>query len=184
MARLAEVSGHTEPIFPRESFGDLAELRVADRGAHVVIDVVDPETRPARALDLCAKLALDLLEIGLVLMQRLGGREEISLAVDERRHGSLPEDGPPAVVLPLRVERQVNPDRDRGMTLENLDRLLVPGAGKDDRYRNRKAGPDESLERHVHAVAHSGVVRADEQRDLLGIARLPRCTGLTGGERR
>jgi hypothetical protein len=78
----------------------------------------------------------------------------------------------------------MNADRDLGMAPENLDRLLIPGARKDHGHRDGEAAGDESLERHVDAVTHAGVVGADEQIDGIGTTCLPHCAGLTEGDRR
>src|SRR5438093_424305 len=62
----------------------------------------------------------------------------------------------------------MNADGDRGMSLQDLHSFLVPGTRKHDRHGNGEAALDESLERHVDAVAHARVIAADNQRDRVG----------------
>src|SRR2546425_378800 len=61
-----EIARHAEPILPREPLDELAELRLADRGAHVVVDVIDLETRAQRPGDLGPQLLLPLLHVRVV----------------------------------------------------------------------------------------------------------------------
>ena len=149
-----------------------------DRGPHVVIDVVDLETGLERPLDLRAQLPLDLLEIRAVLVQRGGGLEEVSVRVHERRNSGAAQHRSPAIVLPLRVEGEVNASRHGRMPLEDLDRLLMPRRREHHRDRNGQATRDESLETHVHAVAHPRIVAADEEVNLVGINGTARRLGL------
>src|SRR5947199_209244 len=88
------------------------------------------------------------------------------------RHGS------PPIVLPLRIERQVNPDGDLGMSFQDLDGFLVPGTGKHDRHREGKAGVNEPLQRPVDAVTEPRVVSADDQVNGIGSSRTGRRGGL------
>src|SRR5258706_335205 len=69
----------------------------------------------------------------------------------------------PAIILPLRIERQVDAYGDLGISLENINRLLIPRRRKHHGHRYGHSSRDETLERHVHAVAHSRIVRADDQ---------------------
>src|SRR5262249_16389472 len=108
-------------------------------------------------------LFLDLLRVGMVLMERFGGGEEVSLTINERRHRAPAGDRSPAVVLPLGVEREMNADGDVRMSLDHLYRLLIPGRREHHRYGDGKATFDESLERHVDAVTHAGVIASDDQ---------------------
>ncbi len=69
--RLPEVRRHAEPELARESLGDLTELGVSSHRAHVKVDVVDPEAALFGAVDLSPQLTLDLLEVGVVLVECL-----------------------------------------------------------------------------------------------------------------
>ena len=80
--------------------------------------------------------------------------------------------------------RQVNPHGHSGIALQDLHRLLVPGGGKHDGDGNGKAGRDESLETHVHAVTHPGVVAADDEVDRRGSSGMSRRPRLTDDIRR
>src|SRR5437867_4082313 len=62
----------------------------------------------------------------------------------------------------------MNADGDGGMSLQNLHRFLAPGTRKHDRHGDGEAALDESLKRHVDAVAHARVIAADNQRDRVG----------------
>ena len=166
--RLAEVFRHAESIFPREPLGDLAELGVAGGRAHVKIDVVDLQARAPRPLDLRAQLLFDFFRIGVVLVQRFGGLEEVSISVDQGRHGCAARHRSPAIVFPFGIQRQMNAHRDVGMPLEDVHGFLVPGAGKHHRDGHGEARVEQSLHAHVDAVTHADVVGADDQVDRIG----------------
>src|SRR5436190_15917341 len=114
-------------------------------------------------LDLGAKLRLDFLEIGVVVLERLRGGEEKTLGVNQCWNRAFSRNRTPSIVLPLRIERQVNANGDFGMSLQDVYALLIPGRGKHHRYGNGQSRCDQSLDRHVHAVTHSCIVTADDQ---------------------
>src|SRR5438093_6879231 len=62
----------------------------------------------------------------------------------------------------------MNADGDRGISLQNLHGLLVPGARKHHRHGDRQAAVDGSLQRHADAVTHARIIAADNQRDWVG----------------
>src|SRR2546422_6484323 len=126
--------------------------------AHVEIDVVDLQSRMERSLDLRPQLLFDLSHISVVLVQGLGRLEKVSVGVDQRRNRLATRYRSPPIVLPLRIQRQVNAYGDLGMSLQELHGFLVPGTGKHHRHREGKAGVDEPLQRAVYAV------RSEERR--------------------
>jgi len=131
----------------------------------VIVDVVDPEAALLCALDLRAELLLDLFRISVVLLEGFGRRKEVAVGIDEAGHGGATKHRTPAIVLPLGVEGEVDAHGNVRVPLQHLHRFLIPGRREHHRHRDREAGFDEPLERHVDAVAHAGVVAADDQVD-------------------
>src|SRR2546426_5959643 len=113
----------------------------------------------ARSLDVRAQLFFDLPNVRVVLVQSLGGLEKVSFGIDQCRDGLAARDRSPPIVLPLRIQRQMNAYRDRGMSLQDLHGLLVPGAGKHDRHGEGKSGVG-----HVSAVTEPRVVGAEDRK--------------------
>src|SRR3954465_14588712 len=75
----------------------------------------------------------------------------------------------------------MNTTRDLGMALQQLDRLLVPGRRKHHRDGKRHPRLHQPLERQVDAVAHPGIVAANEQICRRRWRRPARKRGLTSG---
>src|SRR2546423_15677511 len=127
---LAEILRQTKTILLGKPLRKSTELRRADCGAHVIIDVVDLQTGVQRSLDLGPQLLLDFTHVGMVLVKCRSALKKIAVRINERWKGSTTKNGTPAIILPLGIEREMNTDRDFRMLLQYLDGLLVPGRRK------------------------------------------------------
>src|SRR5688572_6630327 len=183
MTGLAKVARHRQSKFCSKSLGYRKEGGIVEGGPHVVIEIVDPEARAFCPFDLGSQLTFDLAQIGIVLIEVVRGRKEKTVLVHERGNSGPAEHGTPAVVLPLGIEREVNPDRHGGMTLQNLHRLLVPRGRKHHRHGHRKTALDQFLETEIYAVSHPRIVGADDQVNRFGGGRMAGLTGLTNDVR-
>lgn len=82
--------------------------------------------------------------------------------IDQRRNRRRPRNGSPAVLLPLGVQRQVNPYRYVGVLFQDFGAFREPGAGRHDGHRHRDAGFQHGFRRQVHRMAHTDIVAADK----------------------
>src|SRR3954451_9798645 len=132
-----------------------------------------------RSVDLRPELRLDLLQIRMVLIEGLGGREKIAVRIDERRDGGSAQNWTPAIILPLRIEREMDADGYIRMPLHHVHRLEIPRGRDHHRRRNGDPRRDELFERHVDAVAHSRIIAANYEIPLVDASGMLRCVGLT-----
>src|SRR5688572_16195667 len=87
MAGLAKVARHRQAKFCSKALGYRKEGGIPEGRSHVVIDIVDAETRSFCPFDLGSQLALDLAQIGVVLIKVVGGGKEKAVPVHERGNG-------------------------------------------------------------------------------------------------
>src|SRR5690242_11765720 len=168
---LAEILRHAETILLGKPLGKSAKLRRADRGTHVIIDIVDLQPGMQRPLDLRPQLFLHFTDVGIIAVKGFHALKKIAVRIDQRWNGSTTKNGTPAIVLPFGIQRQVNTDRHFRVVPENVDGLLMPRGWKHHRNGNRNATGDDLLERHVDAVAHPAIVAPHDQIDRVGGGR-------------
>jgi hypothetical protein len=127
---------------------------------------------PLRHVQLRAKLAFDLVNLPVALLDALSGREagprlhdgkEIAVCVDDRRGLSQ---RPPLDVLPLAGERQMHADVQSRIFLEQPHRFRKPRTRHDHVGRGEHTTLVGIDRRHIDPVSGRHVIAFDDQADL------------------
>ena len=115
-----------------------------------------------RAFDLRAQFRLDLRgrRVG---RDRADVAPHVPVGIEQSLDLLGGRDGPPTIVLPLAGKCQVQPDVEVGMLPRKVGHLGDPRARHHDAGRLHAAGQQRLGGRHVHRMAHAGVVGVDHQ---------------------
>jgi len=141
---------------------DFEQVRSAHERPHVRVEMAERDAKLPGVFDLRTELDFNFIRLHVRGHQR-HVVPQIAVLVDQARHLVLWCDGPPAVVSPFRIQRQVDAVVVLGMCFREFREFRDPAAWHHDAARFDDPFLKGFDRGNIHRMAHPGVVGMDDQ---------------------